>query len=246
MNKKTAKFLSGKKVLVYGATGGIGEAVVGYCHAHGAIVIAGGRNDSSLKKIKDKYGLKPKLFCSELSDYTNIYYSFEQINHEQNGINVNFTGIVNLLHATIPLLRENSGNHVAIISGYGDGRLSFSCHALNSACRSAIYTLMEALRRENRDANLNFLYYCPPAVNTKTEKAFLDLWKKLGTKIISPEAVAEDLVLSMMKRQHWHMHGSAIERFAVRMHSAMPQLADILFFDAMNITIEKYVAEKIL
>lgn len=266
--KTDRKTISKRRILVYGATGGIGKAIALYYHEKGAHVIAGGRNGDTLRELSAHCGFVSDPFTAGLSDYRDLAsaaaelcangnlpdtliiasgsdrrtpfrnLSDDDISRETES---NFTGIVRLLHVMLPLIQQNGGGRVALVSGYGDGRLSFTGHALNAACRSALYTLMEALAREF--PQISFLYYCPPAVDTESERPFFPLWKRLGVRIIQPQVLAADLERALARGRRWHMYGSVLERLAVRLHAGVPRLADALYFNNMNREIEKYLKE---
>ena len=63
--------LKNKKILITGATGGIGSSLVKKFNTLGAKVIASGTNEEKLKKLKDNY---PDIFVEKfkLDDHDKI------------------------------------------------------------------------------------------------------------------------------------------------------------------------------
>ncbi len=59
--------LSGKKALVTGATGGIGEAIAAALHAQGAVVGLSGRNEEKLNALATKLGGRVHVLPADLS-----------------------------------------------------------------------------------------------------------------------------------------------------------------------------------
>lgn len=59
--------LSGKRALVTGATGGIGEAIATALHAQGAVVGLSGRNEAKLKDLAGKLGDRAHILPADLS-----------------------------------------------------------------------------------------------------------------------------------------------------------------------------------
>jgi len=267
MNNKDAHYLKNKTVLVYGATGGIGRAVVSVFHGCGARVIAGGRNCGELEAVGREQGTDQSLFCADFTDLDNLIknrdrlmktigrldilvitagHDIRKLFHQQTAdeigrtIRTNLVGTALLLNTFLPVFRQQGAGTVATVGGFGDGRLAFPCHALDASCRAGVRTLFEGVQRENPETSLRFLYFCPPAVSTKTETPYISLWEELGVGIVTPETAAEQLAGALRRGKSWYMTGSAFERFGVRLNAVFPGLANRLFMNAMGKTMLRY------
>lgn len=64
--------LTGKKALVTGASGGLGEAIATMLHASGAIVGIHGTREAKLEEIAGKLGNKVHIFPADLSDRDSV------------------------------------------------------------------------------------------------------------------------------------------------------------------------------
>lgn len=62
--------ISGSRVLVTGATGGIGEAIARSMHARGATVIVTARREDALHKLRDALADRVEVVAADLSDRT--------------------------------------------------------------------------------------------------------------------------------------------------------------------------------
>jgi NADP-dependent 3-hydroxy acid dehydrogenase YdfG len=268
MRRKDALFLKGKTILVYGATGGIGRAVAAEFQAAGARVIAGGRNRDALERLGRELRLADEPFCADFTDEDDLDRAgarffktndrldilvitagrdVRRLFHRQTPqeiretIAVNLTGPTLLVHRLLPVFLDQDDGAVAVVGGYGDGRLAFPCHAADAAARAGVNTLFAGISREHPESKLRFLYYCPPAVRTETEAPFLPLWRELGVKIISPGAAADELARALRRGKAWHMVGTMLDRFGVRLNAVRPALANRLFLKGMGKKIINYI-----
>ena len=68
-----------KNVLITGATGGIGSAILGIFYKNGFNIIASGTNEDKLKKLKDKYSGRVSTIKCDLSDENQINHLVSQV-----------------------------------------------------------------------------------------------------------------------------------------------------------------------
>ena len=99
--------LKNKKILITGATGGIGNSLVDKFYNFGSTIAATGTNEDKLKKLKEKYpNIRTEKF--KLDQHEKIESFVEKINKDLDGIDilVNNAGIT-LDNLSIRLTEEN-------------------------------------------------------------------------------------------------------------------------------------------
>ena len=99
--------LKDKKILITGATGGIGNSLVEKFHNLGSLIVATGTNEEKLNKLKKKY---PKTIVEKfkLDDHNKIEEFVDKVNKNLNGLDVlvNNAGIT-LDNISLRLTEEN-------------------------------------------------------------------------------------------------------------------------------------------
>ncbi|WP_367715193.1 3-oxoacyl-[acyl-carrier-protein] reductase [Nitratireductor sp. GISD-1A_MAKvit] len=80
--------LSGRKALVTGATGGIGEAIARTLHAQGAMVGLHGTRVEKLETLAADLGDRVKLFPANLSDRSEVKQLAEKAESELEGVDI--------------------------------------------------------------------------------------------------------------------------------------------------------------
>lgn len=80
--------LTGRKALVTGASGGIGEAIARCFHARGAIVGLHGTREDKLKEVAAELGQNVFVFPANLSERQSIKYLAEVAEKEMDGVDI--------------------------------------------------------------------------------------------------------------------------------------------------------------
>ncbi|OYR20298.1 3-oxoacyl-[acyl-carrier-protein] reductase [Brucella thiophenivorans] len=139
--------LTGRKALVTGATGGLGEAIARALHAQGAIVGLHGTREEKLKELAAELGDRTFVFPANLSDREAVKALGQKAEEEMGGIdilvnnagitrdglfvrmsdedwdsvlNVNLTSVFNLTRElTHPMMRRRKGRIINITSIVG-------------------------------------------------------------------------------------------------------------------------------
>ncbi|MFC4625124.1 3-oxoacyl-[acyl-carrier-protein] reductase [Daeguia caeni] len=139
--------LSGRKALVTGATGGLGEAIARALHAQGAIVGLHGTREEKLKELAAELGERVFVFPANLSDREAVKALGQKAEEEMGGIdilvnnagitrdglfvrmsdedwdtvlNINLTSVFNLTRElTHPMMRRRFGRIINITSIVG-------------------------------------------------------------------------------------------------------------------------------
>ena len=139
--------LTGKKALVTGASGGIGEAVARMLHAQGAIVGIHGTREAKLNELASDLGDRVQVFPADLSDRDAVKALGEKVEADMEGLDilvnnagitrdglfvrmsdddwdsvleVNLTSVFRLTReVTYPMMRRRSGRIINITSVVG-------------------------------------------------------------------------------------------------------------------------------
>ncbi|PCI04465.1 MAG: 3-oxoacyl-[acyl-carrier-protein] reductase [Hyphomicrobiales bacterium] len=80
--------LTGKKALVTGASGGIGEAVARALHAQGATVGLHGTREEKLKELAESLGDRTMIFPADLSDRDAVKALGEEVEAKMEGLDI--------------------------------------------------------------------------------------------------------------------------------------------------------------
>jgi short-subunit dehydrogenase len=167
--------LNGKKVLVTGASGAIGSAVVKQLAASGALVYITGRDAERLKKSADESGipmermviadLSNETDCKLLADKVNldgrpldilvnaagigIIKPFEQLstNDFERSMQINFFAAVRLLHDFLPGMKSAGKGIIINIPGVL-GKTPMSGATAYAASKYALNGMLKSLREE--------------------------------------------------------------------------------------------------
>ena len=139
--------LSGKKALITGASGGLGEAIAKMLHANGAIVGIHGTREEKLNQMAGELGERVKVFPADLSNRDAVKALGERAEKEMDGVDilvnnagitrdglfvrmkdedwddviaVNLTSVFNLTREiTYPMMRRRNGRIINITSIVG-------------------------------------------------------------------------------------------------------------------------------
>ncbi len=77
-----------KNVLITGATGGIGSAILDIFYKNGFNIIASGTNEGKLKKLQDKYSERVSAIKCDLSDENQINHLLSQVQASCDSIDI--------------------------------------------------------------------------------------------------------------------------------------------------------------
>ena len=243
--------LSASRVLLTGATGGMGRAIVAALCARGAQVLVVGRQDKALQALVERNPSQVSCLQADLrqpADRASVLRQAQQmgdinllinaagINHfglfenmQEQAINdlieTNLTATLQLTHAMLPLLRSQPQSCVVnICSTFGSiGYPGFSVYC---ATKFALRGFSEALRRELADTNVGVLYLAPRATRTEMNNAAVEAMNaELQVSMDSPELVAERLVQALDADLR-EVHLGFPERLFVRLNGILPRLVD--------------------
>jgi short-subunit dehydrogenase len=187
--------LSGKVVVVTGASMGIGEAIAKVFADHGASVVFLARDLSRAEAARQRVGHSDRtlaLAC-DVRDRGQIDRALAQTLHQFQRLDVwinnagvgirdtvvdmqmeacrelfetNFFGAIACMQAVAPVLRKNGGGDIINISSVA-GHIPVPVMAIYSASKFALNAIGKGARLELQRDNINVLTVCPGYVSTQ-------------------------------------------------------------------------------
>jgi short-subunit dehydrogenase len=243
--------LSDARVVLTGASGGIGLAIADALCASGAKVLAVARRRAPLEPLLARY---PDQLCWVAADLTfladrrkvltaaqamggiNLLINAAGVNHfamleqlDDSDINamlaVNIGVPVCLTKTLLPLLKQaESAMVVNVGSTYGS--IGYPGYAVYCATKFALRGFSEALRRELADTRVGVLYVAPRATHTSMNSpAAQALNDALKSNVDDPQTVAS-AVIHAIAGDRRDLYLGWPERFFMRLNSLLPNLVD--------------------
>jgi len=243
--------LSASRVILTGATGGMGQAMVAELCAAGAQVLVVGRQDKALQALVARFD--GQVSClqadlrnaadrarvvqeAQLMDGFNLLINAAGINHFglfeamqdsaiEDLIQTNLIATLQLTRALLPLLRAQPQSGVVNI-GSTFGSIGYPGFSVYCASKFALRGFSEALRRELADTRVGVLYMSPRATRTDMNSAAVEAMNaELQVNMDSPELVAAQLVKAL-ETDLREVHLGFPERLLVRLNGLLPRLID--------------------
>ncbi|TFH79931.1 SDR family oxidoreductase [Pseudomonas kribbensis] len=239
------------RVVLTGASGGIGMAITEALCAAGAQVLAVARHEQALAPLLERY---PNSLCWVAADLTflsdrrkvlaaaeaiggiNLLINAAGVNHfamleqlDDSDINamlaVNISAPICLTKLLLPLLKEaDSAMVVNVGSTYGS--IGYAGYVSYCATKFALRGFSEALRRELADTRVNVLYVAPRATRTSMNSATAQaLNDALKSNVDDPQTVAS-AVIHAIAGDRRDLYLGWPERFFVRLNNLLPHLVD--------------------
>lgn len=241
-------FLTGKTVLLTGATGGIGAEVAKQLSAEGALLILTGRSLEKLRALQRQLTAETLVYGCDLTSEAE-QQGLLQFCQRHGGIDVliNNAGIsqfglcqqqqfssllsINLLvpmqlcQLFLPMLRKRQGQIVNVGSAFGSiGHPGFTGYC---ASKFGLRGFTEALQRELADSGIQVKYFAPRATETSINSHdVVQLNQELGNSMDSPVWVAGQLMKQLKSHELRRFLGWP-ERIFVRLNGVFPALVDI-------------------
>ncbi|WP_338647609.1 SDR family oxidoreductase [Pseudomonas sp. ML2-2023-3] len=243
--------LSEARVVLTGASGGIGLAIADALCASGARVLAVARHRETLAPLLSRY---PQHLCWVAADLTcsaerrkvlaaaeaiggiNLLINAAGVNHfamleqlddvEINAmLAVNISAPICLTKLLLPLLKQaDSAMVVNVGSTYGS--IGYAGYASYCATKFALRGFSEALRRELADTRVGVLYVAPRATRTTMNSSAAQVLNDaLNAGVDDPQTVASAVVHSIAGDRR-DLYLGWKERFFVRINSLFPHLVD--------------------
>ncbi|HEX9208592.1 MAG TPA: SDR family oxidoreductase [Steroidobacteraceae bacterium] len=241
------------RVLLTGASGGIGRALVAELHGRGASVMLVGRDSNSLGQLADSLGgASPRLQCCvadlateagrrDVAQRATAWGCNVLLNNAGLGefafvadqtdaaleqlFAVNVLVPMQLTRTLLPYLRTQPRAAVLNV-GSVFGSLAYPGFAAYSASKFALRGFTEALRRELADTNVTVHYLAPRATRTGMNASAVERMNaELGVTMDPPERVAR-AACDMLESGRREAVLGWPEKLFVRINALLPRVVD--------------------
>ncbi|MDO8860832.1 SDR family oxidoreductase [Haliea sp. E1-2-M8] len=241
--------LAGKRFVLTGAAGGIGQAFAAALAGAGAQLLLVSRSEDALEALCGRLpGSGHQLVAADLATaggraalvtaagvevdglINNAGVSFFGLLGEQGEAELRQTLELNLLlpmllvRDLLPALQARGGTIVNVGSAFGS--IGFAGNVAYSGSKFGLRGFTEALRRELADSGVNVQYLAPRATATSMNSAAVQAMNsELGTAMDPPERVADELMALLARGNGVRFIGWP-ERFFIKLNSVLPGLVD--------------------
>src|SRR6056300_1031088 len=239
------------RVVITGASGGIGRALIQVMKPHIDLIILNGLDQQSLEQVRDELALKNcHIIAGDVLNpevrqniYTmaeangginlllnnagmNDFDSFEHQSDEmiENLINVNLTSPMLLTKKLLPLLKKNQSQ--IINTGSIFGYLGFPGFVGYSSTKFGLRGFSQSLRRELADTSVLVRYFAPRATKTPFNNTLVEqLNRETKTAMDLPSQVAREFVKFLFEPT-WQKRIGFKERLFTIINDLFPSIPD--------------------
>lgn len=248
--------LANKRILLTGATGGIGELIAMKLAKKGAILALVGRNTEKLTALQtniheasgkaycitadlntagatQRVALEAKQHLGQIDVLINNagVLDFIELQHQLDEriaemIHTNVTALIQLTRAVVGDFQANQQGHFLFI-GSIFGSLGFPHFATYCASKFAVHGFSQALRRELVNTKIGVTYVAPRGIATPMNDAnTVAMWEESGNKLDGPETVANIVVQALEKEKQEVFIGQP-QSFFAWLNGIAPKLVNI-------------------
>lgn len=243
--------LANCKVLLTGASGGIGQALVEQLCAAGAEVLAVGRDGATLAELMARFPGRVRHVAADLADAAGLdavaaaaqagggvdcvihaagVNRFGLLQQQDDAalaqqLTLNLLAPMQLTRRLLPLLRQPR-RALLMFVGSTFGTIGFPGFSAYSASKFGLRGFAEALRRELADSGIRVLYLAPRATRTAMNAdAVVAMNTELGVAMDPPQQVAAQIVQALRDEAPERALGWP-EQLFVRLNRLLPRVVD--------------------
>jgi len=256
------------KIVLSGATGGIGESIAVALDQEGYALLVTGRSEEKLKRLLYKlkgeqhqyvvadlitsegiaalkaaandFGANGVINCLGINELATLDdIAGEAISQM---LSTNLLAPINICQALIPLLEEQREG-VIINVGSVLGSIGYAGSSVYCASKFGLRGFTESLRRELSDSNISVIYLAPRATNTELNTdAMNKMNQELGNALDEPVIVAKQILKALGEGKSVNRYLGWPESFFVRLNSLFPSVVDKALAKQLP-TIRRYCGE---
>jgi short-subunit dehydrogenase len=239
------------RILLTGASGGIGQAIAQALAKQGGSIVLQGRNQAALKQLLNTLPNpeKHQIWLADLCDPAAVAEQAEALSHQQ-GIDIlinnagtnhfawledqseqqiaqqlslNIQAPILLSRALLPYIKKPG---IIMNIGSSFGSIGYAGYSVYCASKFALRGFSEALSRELAGSGINVLYFAPRATQTALNtEAVYAMNAELGTQSDSAEFVAKEVVIALNQEVKRRWLGWP-ERLFVKLNALFPGVVD--------------------
>lgn len=253
--------MGNKKVLIYGASGGLGQAISTEFRNRGYNIVYSGRDPIKLNRIRDSVDPKADVIDFSILDEINskIFKNIDivinatgidvrkslksqSLDDIKEQLELNLFGVINLTRSAIEHFTKQGYGQILHLGGFADGSWSMPYYTVDIATRAGIYAFIESINLEINNKHIVVQYFCPQPADTEAERPYHTLWKSLGIKIVSKEKVAKDILKAIKRVKKVTIEGSFLNRYiSTKLRYQFPKLFTKLLFKPMGQRTMRYI-----
>ena len=240
------------RVLVTGATGGIGAAVCRALAEAGASLLISSRDGAKLAQLARTLP-QARILAAQTADMEDAValenlaavardlgvdtiinacginelalLSEQSPNSVERMIRINLTAPIQLTRALLPHLQQLPAAMVVNV-GSAFGSIGFPGYVSYCASKFGLRGFSEALRRELADTDISVVHVAPRATaTTMNSSAVMAMNKALGNRVDEPDLVAAKIVRAMRQHARFTVIGWP-EKFFASLNQILPGIVD--------------------
>lgn len=248
--------LKNKRVLLTGATGGIGQPIAKLLAQKGAILALVGRDATKLNTLKveiESHGGKAFCITADLNIAGNVERVANEAKQQLGDIDIliNNAGVLDFIelqdqseariaemihtNVTVPIqltravvggLQAKNQGHLVFI-GSVFGSLGFPHFATYCSSKFAVHGFSQALRRELVNTKIGVTYIAPRGINTPMNDAnTVAMWAKAGSTMDEPDLVAS-IVVKALESEKQEVFIGQPQTFFAWLNGVLPSVVNI-------------------